>query len=933
MGALCAAIAIIAVVLPHAGGLGLLGAVPMGLLAYRYRIRVLITATVAASVIGFLVVGLSGFMTVLLCAYVGGLAGIVKRRGRGTPTVIAVSFVAGVVVGVVVVIALTVLARLRQLVFGAITATVDGVAAIMALVPHLQTPAQELKRLFAEALHYWPLLVLGYAAVAITVASVIGWWALSRVLQRLRGVPDVHKLDAPVSSGPIQPVPVRLDEVSVRYPNTDHDALRAISLDVRAGEHIAITGANGSGKSTLMLILAGREPTSGTVERPGAVGLGRLGGTGVVMQHPETQVLGTRVADDVVWGLPPGKTTDVDRLLDEVGLAGLAERDTGGLSGGELQRLSVAAALAREPALLIADEVTSMVDPQGRVALLAVLSGLTDRHATALVYITHYNDEADSADRTINLSDSLDNTAMVETAAAPAPTVAAGHQSHAPVLELAGIGHEYGSGTPWAKTALRDISFVVHEGDGMLIHGDNGSGKSTLAWIMAGLTTPTTGTCLLDARPVAEQVGAVALKFQAARLQLMRPRVGLEVASAGGFPPDDHARVTAALAVVGLDAAVAKRRIDQLSGGQMRRVVLAGLLARSPRVLILDEPLAGLDAASQRGLVRLLADRRRETGLTVVVISHDFAGLEELCPRTLHLRDGVLESESAAGKGNDVPATPPAKRRTRRPPRPVVLLRPVPGRSPIHELWAGTKLIVVFGISVLLTFYPGWAAIGLLAATVLVGVRVARIPRGVLPSVPRWLWILLAVVGITAVLAGGSPVIQVGTVSLGLGGLLDFLRLTALSIVLLGLGALVSWTTNVAEIAPAVGTLGRPLRPLRIPVDDWSVALALALRTFPMLIDEFRVLYAARRLRPKEKPPARRARLGRLVTNVIDLIVAVITVTLRRADEMGDAITARGGTGQISAVPSKPKRADWVALSIASAVCAAALAGALLFGP
>jgi energy-coupling factor transporter ATP-binding protein EcfA2 len=802
----------------------------------------------------------------------------------------------------------------------------------MALVPHLQTPAQELKRLFAEALNYWPLLVLGYATVAITVASVIGWWALSRVLQRLRGVPDVHKLDAPVSSGPIQPVPVRLDEVSVRYPHTDHDALRAISLDVRAGEHIAITGANGSGKSTLMLILAGREPTSGTVERPGAVGLGRLGGTGVVMQHPETQVLGTRVADDVVWGLPPGKTTDVDRLLDEVGLAGLAERDTGGLSGGELQRLSVAAALAREPALLIADEVTSMVDPQGRVALLAVLSGLTDRHATALVYITHYNDEADSADRTINLSDSLDNTAMVETAAAPAPTVAAGHQPHAPVLELAGVGHEYGSGTPWAKAALRDVSFVVHEGDGMLIHGDNGSGKSTLAWIMAGLTTPTTGTCLLDGRPVAEQVGAVALKFQAARLQLMRPRVGLEVASAGGFSPDDHARVTAALAVVGLDAAVAKRRIDQLSGGQMRRVVLAGLLARSPRVLILDEPLAGLDAASQRGLVRLLADRRRETGLTVVVISHDFAGLEELCPRTLHLRDGVLESESAAAQGDNVAATPPAKRRTRRPPRPVVLLRPVPGRSPIHELWAGTKLLVVFGISVLLTFYPGWAAIGLLAATLLVGVRVARIPRGVLPSVPRWLWILLAIVGITAVLAGGSPVIQVGTVSLGLGGLLDFLRLTALSIVLLGLGALVSWTTNVAEIAPAVGTLGRPLRPLRIPVNDWSVALALALRTFPMLIDEFRVLRAARRLRPKQIARTRSARLRRWAAEVIDLVVAVVTVTLRRADEMGDAITARGGTGQISAAPSRPKLADWVALSIVSAVCAAALAAELALG-
>jgi energy-coupling factor transport system ATP-binding protein len=164
-----------------------------------------------------------------------------------------------------------------------------------------------------------------------------------------------------------------------------------------------------------------------------------------------------------------------------------------------------------------------------------------------------------------------------------------------------------------------------------------------------------------------------------------------------------------------------------------------------------------------------------------------------------------------------------------------------------------------------------------------------------------------------------------GTVTLGLGGLLEFLRFTALSVVLLGMGALVSWTTNVAEIAPAVATLGRRLRPLRIPVDDWSVALALALRTFPMLIDEFRVLYAARRLRPKQKPPTRVARVRQLAADLIDLIVAVITVTLRRADEMGDAITARGGTGQISAVSSRPKRADWITLSIVSVVCAAAL--------
>jgi energy-coupling factor transport system ATP-binding protein len=667
MAALCAATAIIAVVVPFAGALALLGTVPMGLLAYRYRIRVLIAAVVAAGMIAFLIAGLGGLMTVLNSAYVGGLTGIVKRRRGGTRTVLVASFVAGAVLGVVSVAALAALARLRHLIFAAVTANVDGISAVLTgigrfatehpfpfsrpMATGLELAADRLKWFLAEALHYWPWLMLGHGIVSVMVVSLIGWWALSRVLERMRVIPDVHKLDTPVDSAPIAPVPVRLDQVRFRYPHTDHDALRAVSLDIHAGEHLAITGANGSGKTTLMLVLAGRPPTSGTVERPGAVGLGRLGGTAVVMQHPESQVLGTRVADDVVWGLPPGTTIDVGRLLSEVGLDAHAERDTGSLSGGELQRLAVAAALAREPALLIADEVTSMVDQQGREALLGVLSGLKQRHRTALVHITHYNNEADSADRTINLSDSGDNTDMVETTAAPVATTAVGHDTGAPVLELTGVAHEYASGTPWAKAALRDVSFVVHQGDGLLIHGGNGSGKSTLAWIMAGLTVPTTGTCLLDGRPTYDQVGAVALSFQAARLQLMRSRVDSEVASAAGFSPQDHDRVATALAVVGLDSALAKRRIDQLSGGQMRRVVLAGLLARSPRALILDEPLAGLDAATQRGLLRLLEELRREQGLTVVVISHDFVGLEELCPRTLHLSDGVLEPASTTVGG------------------------------------------------------------------------------------------------------------------------------------------------------------------------------------------------------------------------------------------------------------------------------------------
>lgn len=262
---------------------------------------------------------------------------------------------------------------------------------------------------------------------------------------------------------------------------------------------------------------------------------------------------------------------------------------------------------------------------------------------------------------------------------------------------------------------------------------------------------------------------------------------------------------------------------------------------------------------------------------------------------------------------------------TKRQRRPVVLLRPVPGRSPVHELWAGTKLLAVAAVGLLMTFYPGWIPIALVGLLVVATALIARVPRGALPSIPILLWFIVFLGGLTATFAAGSPEVTVGTMTVGLGGLFNFLRITVLSIVLLGLGALVSWTTNVAEIAPAVAKLGRPLRIFRIPVDDWAVALALALRAFPMLIDEFRILFAARRLRPRDAATRGRARSQRWAAETIDLLAAAITVALRRADEMGDAITARGGAGQISAQPSRPKWRDAVALAIVAVMCAVSI--------
>ena len=181
MAALCAATAIIAIVVPFAGALSLLGTVPMGLLAYRYRFRVLIAGAVAAGLIAFLIAGLGGFMTVAHSAYVGGLTGVVKRRQRGTGTVIVVSILAGAVFNAFAVAALALLSRLRHLIFDAITANINGVAAVLTgigrfvtehpfplsgrIADGLDRTAHGLQWFLGEALHYWPWLIFANGTV------------------------------------------------------------------------------------------------------------------------------------------------------------------------------------------------------------------------------------------------------------------------------------------------------------------------------------------------------------------------------------------------------------------------------------------------------------------------------------------------------------------------------------------------------------------------------------------------------------------------------------------------------------------------------------------------------------------------------------------------------------------------------------------------
>lgn len=659
LSAAAVAIVVVGSFLPRAGALELLAAVPLAVLAERHRGRPILAGAVAGSVLAFIVGGIGAGAAVIACAVMGGVVGSVSRRGRGWRTVLALAFVIGPVTAAAVDLVLWVFSAARVLAFDALRSVVAGAAGILNALPVGGALAVSVVRAVDVVLGSWWLWVFFGVVVFMPVAMLTVWKVLTTVMARVNWVDIDDALDGGESVGPDAPCPLPLElrDVRYRYPGAGTDALNGISLRLGVREFVVVTGANGSGKSTLVRLLAGAEPTAGRVVRPGVPGLGAVGGTALVMQRPEAQVLGMTVSEDLGWGLPTGFVPDKAGVLAAVGLTGMQERATSTLSGGQLQRLAIAAALVRRPALLISDESTAMVDAEGRENLLELLAELPRKFPVTVLHVTHSGPESARADRVIHLAGGRITPAGPRAAAhvsgirPPAAcrstrsAVVARPSGQPPVLEVRGVSHTYAPGTPWEHEALRPLSFALHEGEGLLISGENGSGKSTLAWILAGLLRPAQGVCTLDGRPVRDQQGSVALAFQHSRLQVQRPTVALDILAAAGrrvgrraaATEDDDAFVSHALDTAGLPLGLATRSIDALSGGQLRRVALAGLIAAQPRVLVLDEPLAGLDWESRRQLGATLARLRARDGLSLVVISHDLEGLETACPRRLIL--------------------------------------------------------------------------------------------------------------------------------------------------------------------------------------------------------------------------------------------------------------------------------------------------------
>ncbi|MCO5210236.1 MAG: energy-coupling factor transporter ATPase [Caldilinea sp.] len=536
-------------------------------------------------------------------------------------------------------------------------------------------------------------------------------------------------------------------------------ALRGVDLTIEAGEYVVILGHNGSGKSTLAKHFnALLEPTAGKVwvkewdtqTRDHVRDIRRT--VGMVFQHPDNQIVATIVEEDVAFGpenlgLPRAEIARrVDWSLERVDMQPFRFRAPHLLSGGQKQRICIAGVLAMEPEVLVLDEATAMLDPQGRKEVLDIAWRLNKERGVTVIAVTHFMCEAIQADRIIIMDEgqialqgaprevfqqidrlrelhldvphvselalamhqqfpgfpadlltpeevaeavancceegqwpivngqrstvdanedypNADHTLDRDTPSPPLPVSQSPNLpiSQSPLLSLQHVVHYYMRDTPLEVMAISDINIDVYPGEIVGVLGHTGSGKSTAIQHFNGLLRAHDGRVVVldqdlndpkvDMRAVRRQVGLV---FQMPEAQLFEQYVGDDVAygprKQGLSREEVRARVQHAMEAVGLPFAEFKDRITfGLSGGQMRRVAIAGVLALEPRVLVLDEPTAGLDPQARRQLMRRILDLQAQ-GITLVMISHNMEELAEICDRLYVIAGGrtVMEGTPAA---------------------------------------------------------------------------------------------------------------------------------------------------------------------------------------------------------------------------------------------------------------------------------------------
>jgi energy-coupling factor transporter ATP-binding protein EcfA2 len=417
--------------------------------------------------------------------------------------------------------------------------------------------------------------------------------------------------------------------LSYSYPG-GHEALRECSVDVEPGEVVALLGPSGGGKSTLLRALAGLVPHfhggrfAGRVEVAGLdtrrTRPAELAGTvATLFQDPEDQVVFTRVAAEVAFGLenlgtPPAEIEPrAAEALDAVGAAHLLERPVAELSGGELQRVCLASVLALRPRLLLLDEPTSQLDPDGAAAAIEHA-----RSSGAAVVVSEQRPDRvlGACDRVLFLESGLirDAEQLPQAWLPRGVHLPASEPSGPTVCRLEDVRFAYDA-VPVVEGAIVELG----RGEIVALVGPNGSGKTTLAKLAAGLLEPDAGRVDLSGR-------ACYLSQDPGRY-LVRERADEEVALAVG---GDLERARQGLTAVGL-AGFEERHPRDLSSGERERLALAAVLVAEPDLLVLDEPTRGVDPKRKDELAALL--RAQAPARATLVVTNDLVFASEVADR------------------------------------------------------------------------------------------------------------------------------------------------------------------------------------------------------------------------------------------------------------------------------------------------------------